>query len=65
MFVFDADKIKDVTGKSLSEALIFASTNPTQLFLTFRAIFVHNMFCRYSELTIFINNEQSVILWVS
>ena len=29
-------------------------------------ICVHNMFCRYSELTIFMNNEQSVIiLWVS
>ena len=29
-------------------------------------IWVHNMFCRYSELTIFMNNEQSVvILWVS
>ena len=28
-------------------------------------ICVHNMFCRYSELTIFMNNEQSVvILWV-
>ena len=49
------------TGKSLSEALIFASTNPQyddrfpssnlgrtccvqKLFLTFRTIFVHNMF---------------------
>ena len=29
-------------------------------------ICVHNMFCRYSELTIFMNNEQSVIiLWVT
>ena len=29
-------------------------------------IYVHNMFCRYSQLTIFMNNEQSVvILWVS
>ena len=29
-------------------------------------ICVHNMSCRYSELTIFMNNEQSVvILWVS
>ena len=29
-------------------------------------ICVHNMFCRYSELTIFMNNEQSVvILWDS
>jgi hypothetical protein len=29
-------------------------------------ICVHNMFCRYSEPTIFMNNEQSVvILWVS
>ena len=29
-------------------------------------ICVHNMFCRYSELTIFMNNEQSVdILWAS
>ena len=29
-------------------------------------ICVHDMFCRYSELTIFMNNEQSVvILWVS
>ena len=28
-------------------------------------ICVHNMFCRYSELTIFMNNQQSVIvLWV-
>ena len=28
-------------------------------------ICVHNMFCSYSELTIFMNNEQSVvILWV-
>jgi hypothetical protein len=26
------------------------------------SIFVHNMFCRYSELTIFMNNEQSVII---
>ena len=39
------------TGKSLSEALIFASTNPQyddrlfiELFLTFRTIFVQNMF---------------------
>ena len=35
------------TGKSLSEALIFASTNPQyddKLFLTFRTIFVQNMF---------------------
>jgi hypothetical protein len=64
------------TGKSLSEALIFASTNPQyddrvfielqvqymkipssslrrtccvqKLFLTFRTIFVHNMFSPYS-----------------
>ena len=64
----------DVTGKSLSEALIFASTKPQyddrllielqvqnmkipssnlgrtcclqKLFLTFRTIFVHNMFCK-------------------
>ena len=29
-------------------------------------ICVHNMFCWYSELTNFVNNEQSfVILWVS
>ena len=29
-------------------------------------ICVHKLFCRYSELTIFMNNEQSVlILWVS
>ena len=51
----------DATGKSLSEVLIFASTNPQyddrlipssnlymlcteKLFLTFRTIFVHNMF---------------------
>ena len=34
-------------GKSLSEALIFASTNPQyddRLFHTFKTIFVHNMF---------------------
>ena len=30
------------------------------------AICVHKLFCSYSELTIFMNNEQSfVILWVS
>ena len=66
------EKIQSVTGKSLSEALIFASTNPQYdgrlfielqvqymkipssnlgktccvqiLFLTYRTIFVHNMF---------------------
>ena len=69
------------TGKSLSEALIFASPNPQydarlfialqvqymkipssnlgrtfcvqKLFLTFRTIFVHNMFSPCSELGIF------------
>ena len=70
------------TGKSLSEALIFASTNPQYddgLFIELQVQYmkipssnlgttccVQKMFCRYSELTIFMNNEQSVvILWVS
>ena len=72
-----------VTGKSLSEALIFASTNPQyddrlfielqvqymkipssnlgrtccvqKLFLTFRTIFVHNMFSPCSETGIFMH----------
>ena len=39
------------TGKSLSETIIFASTNPqyeNRLFLTFRTIFVHNMLSPWS-----------------
>ena len=70
-----------LTGKSLSEALIFASTNPqydkrlfielqvqymkipssehgvnmlwTEFFLTFKTIYVHNMFSPCSELVVF------------
>ena len=78
-----ASCIEASTGKSLSEALIFASTNPQyddRLFivhenfklripaehvvytnccfcfvLTFRTIYVHNMFSTSSELGIFVS----------
>ena len=77
-FNFIVHIIDIYTGKSLSEALIFASTNPQyddielqvqymkipssnlgrtcclqKLFLTFRSIYLHNMFSTCSELGIF------------
>jgi hypothetical protein len=58
------------TGKSFSEARNICKTCcvPKLLWLSKQSkktICVHNMFCRYSELTIFMNNSQSVvILWV-
>ena len=61
------------TGKSFSEAPNMCRTCcvPKLFWMskqnkTKTTTCVHNMFCRYSELTIFMNNEQSVvILWVS
>ena len=55
------------TGKSFSEARNICRTCQlcTKIALNVKTkqkttICVHNMFCRYSELTIFMNNEQSV-----
>ena len=53
------------TGKSFSEVVVcqnfFECQNKTKT-----TICVHNMSCRYSELKIFMKNEQSaVILWVT
>ena len=81
VFYYLARPMQNITGKSFSEAIIFASTNPQydnrlfiellvqymkiassnlgrtccvqKLFLTFRTIFVHNMFSPCSELGIF------------
>ena len=41
------------TGKSLSEALIFAEHGENTWLLTFRTIYVHKMFSPCSELGIF------------
>ena len=81
VFYYLARPMQNITGKSLSEAIIFTSTNPQydnrlfielqvqymkiassnlgrtccvqKLFLTFRTIYVHNMFSTCSELAIF------------
>ena len=69
------------TGKSFSEALIFASTNPKYdklrkccvqklffaFYLIFRTIYVHNMFWAWNFhlLNLWFNDQSFVILWVS